>query len=506
MATLPTLLNRLTKTRYYGVRVGRTTGIFESWSACEPQVSGFSGAQFRAFDSIEEAQEYISTPIEQDNVMNLSVDQNAVFEKYLGGENIFMTGPGGTGKSRLIRHIVAHAKASGRKVQVCALTGCAAVLLECNAKTVHSWSGIGMARGETTDIAKNVCQNKFKRGNWTKIDLLIIDEVSMMSLRLFEILQEVAKKARRSKATFGGLQVIFSGDFYQLPPVGDDDDRTTRQFCFESESWGRVFKNQLKLTTMFRQKDPLYCKILNQIRVGRISRNSIDVLKSHLNREPPSDSVFKPTLLFPMRHQVDKINNQEMAKLGDAESKVYSVGESQDLPITKREKELRDSFSAEFLMRESESLRNNILCDHHLELKVGAQVMCIANIDMESSMPVCNGSQGIIVRFENNLPVVHFNSGSVRTIDYHDWVSEVIPGLGVRQIPLILAWAITIHKSQGATLDMAKIDIGSGIFECGQTYVALSRIKSLDGLYLQSFQHDKIRVRKIVNDYYSSLH
>ena len=126
-------------------------------------------------------------------------------------------------------------------------------------------------------------------------------------------------------------------------------------------------------------------------------------------------------------------------------------------------------------------------------------------VNSEGKNPVCNGSQGIVVRFEKDLPVVEFNSGAVRTMDYHDWVSEVVPGLGVRQIPLILAWAITIHKSQGATLDMAKIDIGNGIFECGQTYVALSRIKSLDGLYLQSFQPHKIRVRKIVNEYYSRI-
>jgi ATP-dependent DNA helicase PIF1 len=505
MATLPALVTRLSKPRFYAVKKGRTPGVYESWAECEPVVSGFAGAEFRAFDSREGAAAFMDgAPAGSEEVL-LSPDQNAVFEKYLRGENVFMTGPGGTGKSRLIRHIVSHATANGTKVQVCALTGCAAVLLECNAKTVHSWSGIGMAKGDMESIVKNVCQNKFKKGNWTKIDILIIDEVSMMSLRLFEILQEVAQRARRSRALFGGLQVIFSGDFYQLPPVGDDEDKTTKQFCFESPTWPLVFKNQMRLTTMFRQKDPTYCKVLNQIRVGRISRNSIALLQSHLGRPTPTDCAFKPTLLFPMRHQVDKINNDEMARLGDAESRVYSVGESQDLPMTKREREIRESFNPEFLVREAEILRNNILCDHRLELKVGAQVMCVANIDMEGKNPVCNGSQGIVVRFEKDLPVVEFNSGAVRTMDYHDWVSEVVPGLGVRQIPLILAWAITIHKSQGATLEMAKIDIGNGIFECGQTYVALSRIKSLDGLYLQSFQPHKIRVRKIVNEYYSKI-
>ena len=173
--------------------------------------------------------------------------------------------------------------------------------------------------------------------------------------------------------------------------------------------------------------------------------------------------------------------------------------------MSEREKQIQSTFSTDHMNREIEMLKTSILCDHVLHLKVGAQVMCIANIDMEGPNPICNGSQGIVKKFENGLPVVTFNNGIDRIMGHHDWVSETIPGIGVKQIPLILAWAITIHKSQGATLDVAEIDIGSGIFECGQTYVALSRIKSLDGLYLKSFNPSKILVKTVVKEFYDSF-
>jgi ATP-dependent DNA helicase PIF1 len=141
-------------------------------------------------------------------------------------------------------------------------------------------------------------------------------------------------------------------------------------------------------------------------------------------------------------------------------------------------------------------------------LKIGSQVMCIVNIDLTNGEMLCNGSQGIVVRFstmDKRQPVVKFTNGYEMTMNYHIWPSENIPGLGVSQLPLILAWALTIHKAQGATLDVAEIDAGSGIFECGQTYVALSRVKSLEGLYLTSFDAKKIRIHKKVQEFYQLL-
>ena len=145
------------------------------------------------------------------------------------------------------------------------------------------------------------------------------------------------------------------------------------------------------------------------------------------------------------------------------------------------------------------------MADKKLVLKIGAQVMCVANIDMEGEYPIVNGSLGIVTKFVGDAPLVKFYDGQSRVMTPHTWESDNVPGLGVKQIPLILAWAITIHKAQGVTLDLAQIDAGRTIFECGQTYVALSRVKSLEGLYLTSFQPEQIKIRRKVRDFYRKL-
>ena len=187
----------------------------------------------------------------------------------------------------------------------------------------------------------------------------------------------------------------------------------------------------------------------------------------------------------------------------------YKLKYHSDLEMTATEMVKRRQFTREQIQTELLYLKANLRCDEIVRLKVGAQVMCIVNIELDNGQTLCNGSQGVITRLsEQGLPVVKFASlgSSFETImGYHVWPSENIPGIGVSQLPLILAWALTIHKSQGATLDIAEIDAGSGIFECGQTYVALSRVKSLEGLYLTSFDASKIKVSRKVQEFYSSI-
>ena len=156
-------------------------------------------------------------------------------------------------------------------------------------------------------------------------------------------------------------------------------------------------------------------------------------------------------------------------------------------------------------MNELKYLSTNIMADSELVLKEGAQVMCVANVDMEGPEPLVNGSQGVVVGFETGAPLVKFRGGTIRKVVPHLWESETIKGIGVKQIPLIHAWAITIHKAQGVTLDLAKINAGSSIFECGQTYVALSRVKSASGLFLSAFDIHKITTKKKVKEFYASL-
>ena len=444
--------------------------------------------------------------------MELSQEQQKAFHKYIQGKNVFITGPGGTGKSELVRRMYKESRSIRKKVQVCALTGCAAILLQCKSKTLHSWAGIGLANEPIEQIVQKIKNNKYRNKPWKQTDILIVDEVSMMSIKLFKLLDLIGRTVReKPHLPFGGIQVVFLGDFYQLPPIGDGEEPETYKFCFESsELWNSVFpvEDQVILETIFRQKDPVYAKILNEIRECRMSRKNNNILLSRVGATVPSDLLVKPTKLFPRIAQVYQVNQEELSKLDLAEEKQYTIKRVFDASMTKEDEEKRNSMrcSPEDIENEFKYLITNLLCEQVLKLRVGSQVMCVVNMETASGDKLCNGSQGIITRMnEFGNPVVKYNSGVEVAMGYHTWASENIPGIGISQIPLILAWAITIHKSQGATLEHAEIDVGSGIFECGQTYVALSRVKSLEGLYLTSYDLTKIKINRFVKQFYEDL-
>jgi len=438
--------------------------------------------------------------------MELSREQQHAYNKFILGENVFITGSAGSGKSELIRKIYNRCILTHKKIQVCALTGCAAILLNCKAKTIHSWSGIGLGNGSIESLIRRINSNLYKVKEWKEISVLVIDEVSMMSMKLFDTLDAIGRAIRGKHNPFGGIQLIFSGDFYQLPPVGNHSEVDTLRFCFESEDWNCVFKKecQIQLVKIFRQTDNTYVSILNQIREGRIKRSSNDLLMTRVGLIPPEEHVI--TQLYPRRHSVETINSNKMKELITPE-KIFEIQFCYDLPIlSDHDKQKRKKIGKVEIDIELENIKKNLLCDSTLKLKVGAYVMCIVNMELPE-VDLCNGSQGIITGFNSvtGLPIVRFNNGFEITIHYYNWTSESIPGIGVSHIPLILAWAITIHKSQGTTLDMAQIDVGRGIFEAGQTYVALSRVKSLDGLYLTSFYVNKIIINRKVKEFYEKL-
>lgn len=432
---------------------------------------------------------------------SLSENQILAFDLFKKNKNIFITGPGGSGKTHLIKLMYDYANDNNCKIQVCALTGCASILLNCKAKTVHSWSGIGLANGYNNNIIKKVVNNKYLKKRWNEIDILVIDEVSMMSKKVFNILNEIAKKIRKNDKPFGGIQLILSGDFYQLPPVNTNaNDIEKTQFCFESEHWKTVIDNVVELTYIFRQNDNALVKVLNQIRVGKLSKSSYKKLLECVDKKDVNKDI-KATILFPVKKNVNIINNEEFNKLTSEINtfniKVEFEEDKLDCSVTNNEK----TFEANYLI-------NNIMAEKELQLRIGTQVMCIANIDnLNDNMnnPIVNGSQGVIIDFKNSLPLVKFNNSSERLINYHTWRSEKIDAISVSQIPLIYSWAITIHKAQGVSLDKALIDIGSNIFECGQTYVALSRIKSFCGLYLKNIDLNKIKINKKVYNFYNNI-
>jgi ATP-dependent DNA helicase PIF1 len=440
-------------------------------------------------------------------IMEFSVEQQVSYDKYIEKKNIFITGPGGTGKTAIIRHIQSDAYKKGVNIQVCALTGCAAVLLQCKAKTVHSWSGIGLGNGTFEQIITKIMKNRYARASWKTTDILIIDEISMMSKKLFELLDTIGKYIRKNAKPFGGIQLLFSGDFYQLPPVGNKDEPETSQFCFESPLWFQIFPvdNHVILYTIFRQTDPIYQRILNQLREGKLKRSSNDILLQNVGKIKTDDVAVQPTKLFPTRNKVDFINISEMNKLTGCEYE-YKLKYNIDLEMTANERIVRMQFTPIQINTELSYLQNNIRCDETLKLKLGAQVMCIVNIELENGDILCNGAQGIIVDISpRGLPVVKYRNGYQMEMTCHVWSSELIPGIGVLQVPLILAWALTIHKAQGSTLEIAEVDVGADIFECGQTYVALSRVKSLEGLYLSSFDATRVKINIKVQQFYELL-
>ena len=439
---------------------------------------------------------------------SLSPQQQNIFNKYIAGENIFITGPGGTGKTHLIKSIVAHAIENNKAYKVCALTGCAAILLECGASTLHGFAGIGLATGTINQVVDRVVKSKYKRPNWQKTNILIVDEVSMLSLKLFTILDLIGRNIKKQpNKPFGGMQLIFAGDFYQLPPVGQDIEPDTQSFCFESPLWNETFplENQIQLTTIFRQSDPIYAKLLNKLRVGKITKSGIATLESCVNKTMTGDTL--PTILLPRRCDADAINSRELALLDKETEKSFKIKlvPEEEQALSKSQLQNLSLFTSQEVEFETQYLMDNIMPDREIKLRKGTVVMCIANLNVESHRPIVNGSQGVVVDYVNDYPVVKFANDITEIIMPHTWSSERIPGIAVKQLPLIYAWAVTIHKAQGLTLERALIDIGGNIFACGQTYVALSRIKSLEGLYLKSFDFTKIKINKKVQTFYELL-
>jgi ATP-dependent DNA helicase PIF1 len=429
----------------------------------------------------------------------LNAQQQAALEAVCEGRNVFLTGPGGVGKSFLIRHIVKTLTEKGKKVAVTALTGCAALLLGPEAKTIHSWAGIGLGKESASKVC-TIIKKAFKpRCRWLTTKTLIIDEISMMTPDVLELLNDVAQIIKAKQTPFGGIQVILVGDFFQLPPVNKTDDPTTpTRFVFESPVWKELDLRVVELTEIVRQADPVFQKILMEARQGQLTKQSLELLEAR-RKEDWQTLKIRPTLLFSRRAEVDMINdaNLKALKTGAKTYKVKTVFES-TIPkaYTEDSKPMKDAI---------EKLDRNAPYKQQLELKVGTQVMLIYNIDPAKGL--VNGSRGVVEGFsEMDNPLVLFKGHTAPiVVEPTSWECEDMEGLRRQQIPLILAYAITIHKCQGATLDSALIDIGPRTFEMGQAYVALSRVKSLDSLYIYDLEAQSIKAHNKVIAFYNTL-
>ena len=422
----------------------------------------------------------------------LTNEQKDVLTTLTKGHNVFMTGCGGTGKSYLIRIIQ---EALSKRIGVTALTGCAALLLEGRnkAKTLHSWSGIGLGKESVGDLITRVRRNGRAKKNWTSTDLLIVDEVSMLTADLLEKLDLIGQNLRRDTRPFGGLQLLLVGDFYQLPPVVKGSPAV---YAFESERWPLLVPKTIVLRTIHRQKDPAFQTLLTEARTGSLSEASCAILTSRMGRDWTSLKI-RPTLLFPRKAEVDAINDANLKAL----TGVSHTFKASLAGATEREK--KDPG----FQRTIEYMDRDAQYKEEIDLAVGAQVMLLFNMNPDAGL--VNGSRGVVTGFktvgDTVQPIVQFMNDMKIPIEPHEWEVDGYKGIMRKQLPLLLAWACTIHKAQGSTLDSALIDIGTNTFECGQAYVALSRVKSLEALYVHDFAPAAFKTNPKVDAFYKRL-
>ena len=435
----------------------------------------------------------------------LNVEQRAALEAVKRGENIFLSGPAGSGKSTLIRAIMNWANLTERSCQVTAMTGCAALILGTQAKTLHSWSGIRLGRGTVEALVSEIMKSPWCKSRWRKTDILIIDEVSMMTPELLEKLDAIGRRVRgRLSRPWGGLQMILCGDFFQLPPVmkGVEAGIGTARFAFDSSAWTAMNLKPVLLSKIERQTDTAFQRLLTEARVGELSAESIAILKSRQGLDWKSLKI-RPTLLFSRNADVDSINDANLTAL----ERPLRVFEAETLMVTPEDEAemIAPVPRGEVLERIITRMDADAPYSPHLELCEGCQVMLIVNRDIEAGL--VNGSRGVVVGFrqQDSVPIVQFMLGDPVPIEHHVWDTNDSPYVKRQQIPLRVAYAVTIHKSQGATLDCALIDIGSSTFECGQAYVAMSRVRNLESLYLWNFNPSRVKADARVVAFYREL-
>ena len=428
----------------------------------------------------------------------LSLEQAAAVAAAKAGKSLFITGPGGTGKSHLLQVLVKELKQMGREVALTALTGCAALLLSnmpempVKAKTLHSWAGVGLGRGSLESLVRGIVTNYHKKKNWVKTDILIVDEVSMLTPTLLEVLDKIGRHVRkRPFQPMGGLRVIFVGDFHQLPPVSRENPDMI--FAFQSPVWSQLVQETIQLRTVFRQRDPVFHSVLAEARAGALSPDSYGRLEARKSMAWKGQQI-RPTLLFTKNADVDAINEKQFDKLAGT-------------PVVFKAKTVfsRPDQTEAGLARFIEFMDRDAPYAPTLELKVGAQVMLVRNLDPE--LGLVNGSRGVVLRFSDatGWPIVKFAGEATIEVKPIQWESDTEPAFFREQIPLRLAWAYTIHKAQGASLDSALIDIGKSTFEFGQAYVALSRVRSLEGLWVYDLDATAFKVHPAVRAFYEGL-
>lgn len=384
------------------------------------------------------------------------------------GANVFLTGEPGSGKTHTVNAYVAWLRSHGIEPAITASTGIAATHI--HGMTIHSWSGIGIAERLSAELLERVSQKEHVARRIIKTQVLVIDEVSMLSADVLTMVDAVVREIRRDERPFGGMQVVLVGDFFQLPPVAKQGREA--MFAFESPAWRALNPLVCYLAEQHRQEDSAFLELLTAIRTETADHTHVSLI---LSRETEYDGIEDGTpQLYTHNADVDRMNDEKLAALTGPEHRFVMQGKGGPLMI--------------------EGLKRGCLSPEILRLKEGAVVMFTKNNPIAGYV---NGTVGIIVGFERgtNYPEVETKDGRRIIAAPTEWAVE--EGGKVRaqitQVPLRLAWAITIHKSQGQSLDTAAIDLARA-FEYGQGYVALSRVRTLAGISLLGWNEHALRV------------
>lgn len=419
-------------------------------------------------------------------------EQNQIISAISEGKSVFISGSGGTGKTLLLKHIIKLLKKhhTPSRVIATAPTGIAACAIR--GQTLHSFAGIRYPKMDRKALLDRIFIDAKACNRWRKVKALVIDEISMVDAELFESAENIAREIREKDEVWGGIQLVVCGDFFQLPPVHDPSNSSSKEYAFEADCWQASFHRQFELTKIFRQSDPRLVKLLQGIRRGECDSQELELLEQSCSDEPDPSAIQ----IYPLREDVNRVNEMRMQSLSEIPI-MYSAFDSGENPWKNQ-------------------LKQGIAPDE-LFLCKGARVMLIKNLNTWCGL--VNGATGTVIGFckfkgadvgeicsQNLLPMVKFDSGRTMVIDPETWV--VMEGDTVvakrKQVPLLLAWALSIHKCQGMTLDKIYTDL-SRAFGCGMVYVALSRVRSLEGLQLSGFNPSKIKAHPKVLQFYKKF-
>jgi ATP-dependent DNA helicase PIF1 len=432
----------------------------------------------------------------------LTPDQTAALGIIMRGHNVFLTGIPGSGKTFLINHMLAACK--NKRIAITATTGIAATNITSHTPsesgdsrtrsikgtTIHHFSGGGLFNLELPKLVAKVARNRPCKKRWIDTQILVIDEVSMLPAHILDALDHIARAIRRIDAPFGGIQLVLVGDFNQIEPIANAGQFEVK-YAFEAESW-RYITHKFRLTTNMRQdKDATYRRILTNIRSNNLTEDDKAIVKARIGVCPPPEAPY--INIYTHNIDVDRINNDELKRLDASEYHIYASKTA----VTALG---RNKITKEYIEK-------NVMCQTELKLCIGCRVMLLINLD--TSIGLVNGALGRVDSFTNvsgkHYPIVEFGADRHTVMPYTWKFEEDEQVLGeLVQVPLKLAYAATVHKTQGMTFERASMDL-TRVFAHGMLYTALSRVKSLDGLYLKGINWNNTRLCAKIKDFDASI-